>query len=71
MKQKKPELLAPVGNKEMLIAAVNSGANAVYFGLDKLNMRAKAKNFTLENLSETINAKYPSFFKSFKAFSKK
>ena len=55
MKQKKPELLAPVGNKEMLIAAVNSGANAVYFGLDKLNMRAKAKNFTLENLPETIN----------------
>ncbi len=55
MKQKKPELLAPVGNKEMLIAAVSSGANAVYFGLDKLNMRAKAKNFTLENLSDTVN----------------
>jgi len=55
MKQKKPELLAPVGNKEMLIAAVTNGANAVYFGLDKLNMRAKAKNFSLDNLSETVN----------------
>ncbi len=55
MKLKKPELLAPVGNKEMLIAAVNNGANAVYLGLDKLNMRAKAKNFTLENLAETVN----------------
>lgn len=55
MKLKKPELLAPVGNKEMLIAAVTSGANAVYLGLDKLNMRAKAKNFTLDNLAETVN----------------
>jgi len=52
MNIKKPELLAPVGNQEMLVAAINNGANAVYFGLDKLNMRAKAKNFTLDNLAQ-------------------
>jgi len=34
----------------MLKTAVNAGADAVYFGVDKLNMRAKAKNFTLEDL---------------------
>ncbi len=54
MTAKKPELLAPVGNQEMSITAINSGANAVYFGLDKLNMRAKAKNFTLENLPDVV-----------------
>jgi len=47
---KKPELLAPAGDWEMLTTAVNSGCNAVYFGVEKLNMRAKAKNFTLDEL---------------------
>jgi putative protease len=46
----KPELMAPAGDWIMLRTAVNSGADAVYFGVDKLNMRAKAKNFTIENL---------------------
>ncbi len=54
MLTQKPELLAPVGNYEMLVAAIDNGANAVYFGLDKLNMRAKAKNFTLENLGNIV-----------------
>lgn len=48
--RKKPELLAPVGNKEMLKAAVNAKADAIYFGLKSLNMRATAKNFTLNDL---------------------
>ena len=43
--------MAPAGDWTMLRTAVNSGANAVYFGIDKLNMRAKAKNFTLDELS--------------------
>ncbi len=47
----KPELMAPAGDWTMLRSAVQAGANAVYFGVDKLNMRAKAKNFTLEDLS--------------------
>ena len=46
----KPELMAPAGDWTMLRTAVNSGADAVYFGVDKLNMRAKAKNFTIEDL---------------------
>ena len=39
----KPELMAPAGDWTMLRAAVKSGADAVYFGVDKLNMRAKAR----------------------------
>jgi len=49
---KKPELMAPAGSRTMLTAAVESGADAVYFGADKLNMRAKASNFMLEELPE-------------------
>ncbi len=45
-----PELMAPAGNWTMLTTAVHSGANAVYFGVEKLNMRAKAVNFTTEEL---------------------
>ncbi|MDD3558496.1 MAG: U32 family peptidase [Melioribacteraceae bacterium] len=51
-KNKKPELLAPVGNWSMLSAAVKNGADAVYLGVDSLNMRAKAKNFELDQLGE-------------------
>ena len=39
----------------MLRTAVNNGANAVYFGVDKLNMRAKAKNFILDELNEIVS----------------
>jgi putative protease len=48
----KPELMAPAGDWTMLRAAVKAGADAVYFGVDKLNMRAKAKNFSVDELSE-------------------
>ncbi|QQS35681.1 MAG: U32 family peptidase [Ignavibacteriales bacterium] len=51
----KPELMAPAGDWTMLNAAINAGADAVYFGLDKLNMRAKAANFTIEELPEIIS----------------
>lgn len=51
----KPELMAPAGDWTMLRAAVNSGADAVYFGLDKLNMRAKASNFNVEQLPEMVS----------------
>ena len=49
---KTPELLAPVGSFPMLVTAVNAGANAVYFGLQKYGMRANAKNFTIKDLPE-------------------
>lgn len=51
----KPELMAPAGDWTMLRAAVTNGADAVYFGLDRLNMRAKAANFTVEELPEIIS----------------
>jgi putative protease len=54
-KNNKPELMAPAGDWTMLRAAVSNGADAVYFGLDKLNMRAKASNFTIEQLPEIIS----------------
>lgn len=49
---KLPELMAPAGDWTMLRAAVRNGADAVYFGVDKLNMRAKAKNFSVDELKE-------------------
>ncbi len=48
----KPELLAPAGGPEALRAAVNNGADAVYLGIDRLNARRGAENFTLEALPE-------------------
>ncbi len=49
-RQTTPELMAPAGDWTMLVTAVNAGANAVYFGVEKLNMRAKAANFSTEEL---------------------
>jgi putative protease len=47
---KKPELLAPIQDYTSLSAAVNNGADAVYFGIKGFNMRAGAKNFTIKDL---------------------
>ncbi len=47
-----PELLAPAGSPESLRAAVNNGADAVYLGVDRLNARQGAENFTLDSLPE-------------------
>jgi len=44
------ELLAPAGNFKCLVAAVNAGCDAVYFGLKEFNMRAMAKNFDISDL---------------------
>ncbi|MCF8262313.1 MAG: U32 family peptidase [Melioribacteraceae bacterium] len=51
---KKPKLLAPAGDWRMLNAAINNGADAVYFGVEVLNMRAKARNFVSDELSELV-----------------
>ena len=51
---KKPELLSPVGNFECLKAAVQNGADAVYFGSGNLNARVRATNFSGETLKEAI-----------------
>jgi len=46
------ELLAPAGSFPSLIAAVNAGADAVYFGLNEFSMRANAKNFSITDLDK-------------------
>jgi putative protease len=52
-KEGKIELMAPAGNFESLQAAIDNGADSVYFGVEQLNMRARASiNFTLEDLPE-------------------
>jgi len=51
MKQKY-ELLAPAGDFPSLIAAIEAGADAVYFGLKDFNMRSSAKNFTIKDLDK-------------------
>lgn len=49
----KLELLAPVGSFESLMAAIHAGADAVYFGVAQLNMRAKSINsFRIDDLEE-------------------
>jgi len=50
---KLPELLAPAGSFAALTAAINAGADAVYFGVAELNMRSNtAQKFTLDDLTE-------------------
>ena len=47
------EIMAPVGSRESLAAAIKAGANSVYFGIGKLNMRAHSANaFTIDDLKE-------------------
>ncbi|MHC5202506.1 peptidase U32 family protein [Myroides sp. LJL119] len=49
------ELMAPAGNFESLQAALDNGADSVYFGIDQLNMRARSSvNFTTEDLPEIV-----------------
>lgn len=48
-----PELLAPAGGPEALRAAIANGADAVYLGVEMLNARRGAENFSLDTLSET------------------
>ena len=50
----KPELLAPAGGREALIAAVQNGADAVYLGAGNFNARRSADNFDGDGLREAI-----------------
>ena len=52
---KRPELMAPAGDMISLRAALDAGADAVYFGIISMNMRANAKNFAVEDLPEIAN----------------
>ena len=45
--------MAPVGSRESLAAAIQAGADSIYFGIENLNMRARSANtFTIEDLRE-------------------
>ncbi|WP_233578987.1 DUF3656 domain-containing U32 family peptidase [Tautonia sociabilis] len=50
----RPELLAPAGDRACLLAAIENGADAVYFGLRGHNARARASNFELDELPELM-----------------
>ena len=52
--KKLPELLAPAGSPESLDAAIEAGADAVYFGSGGFNARMRAKNFTEEELRAAL-----------------
>ena len=55
MKRTDIEIMAPVGCNESLHAAINAGANSVYFGIGKLNMRsASAANFSEKDLEQIV-----------------
>ena len=50
----KPELLAPAGGRDALIAAIQSGADAVYLGAGSFNARQSADNFDGNALASAI-----------------
>lgn len=56
MKRKDIEIMAPAGSRESLMAAIQGGADSIYFGVGKLNMRAaSSNNFTIEDLREIVS----------------
>lgn len=61
----KPELLSPVQDFTSLKAAIDAGADAVYFGIKELNMRIKAKNFNLKDIKKVINLCHKSKVKAY------
>ncbi|MGA1264924.1 MAG: DUF3656 domain-containing U32 family peptidase, partial [Prochlorothrix sp.] len=52
--QTRPELLAPAGNWECAKAAIENGADAIYFGLDLFNARMRAENFSQADLPDLM-----------------
>ena len=53
--QTSPELLLPVGTREMLEAAVNNGADAVYFGVPHWNARGRTEDFSFDDVRDMIS----------------
>lgn len=66
MSKKPIELLSPVGSFESLQAAIQAGANAVYFGVEQLNMRAKSINsFSVDDLKTIVSECKPRGIKNY------
>ena len=53
--KKRVELLAPAGNKEAFMGAINAGADAIYLGGSKFGARAYAENFSEQEIIECIH----------------
>src|SRR5262245_42693729 len=68
-RRRRPEILAPAGDADCLRAAVENGADAVYFGLsDGFNARARATNFAIETLPGTMAELHRRGVKGYVAF---
>ncbi|HAL81308.1 MAG TPA: collagenase-like protease [Mucilaginibacter sp.] len=66
MKERKVELLAPAGSFDCLQAAVNGGADAVYFGVEQLNMRAKSVNaFSVSDIEQIAAVSHENGIKAY------
>lgn len=66
MKRSEFEIMAPVGCRESLAAAIKAGANSIYFGIGKLNMRSHSANaFTIDDLKEIAAVCHESGVKSY------
>lgn len=66
LKMNKIEIMSPAGNFECLNAAIQGGANAVYFGVGNLNMRShSANNFTIDDLGEVVRICREHFVKTY------
>ena len=66
MKRSDIEIMAPVGSYESLQAAIRAGADSVYFGVGKLNMRsASAANFTLDDLGRIVSTAHAAGIKTY------
>ena len=52
---RKPELLIPASSLEVLKTAVSFGADAVYIGGEAFGLRAKARNFSMEEMAEGLS----------------
>ncbi len=62
------EILSPVGSHQSLTAAVENGADAVYFGVGKFNARRRAENLTLQELRETVKYAHDNGVKVYNTF---
>jgi len=64
----KVEILSPVGDRKSLKAAVENGADAVYFGVGKFNARRRAENFTIEELRDAVEYAHDNGVKIYNTF---
>ena len=66
MKRTDIEIMAPAGSYESLMAAIQGGADSVYFGVDQLNMRAAStNNFTIDDLRNIVSICKKNWLKSY------